>query len=132
MENLLRAKLPKAVIFSKCPLFSNVLVEKRDGYHIVCAVLSRSVVSESATTWTVGHQAPLSMGILQARILEWVAHSLLQGIFPTQGLSQGLQHCRYILYLYKWNFNLTNHLIMWKINMKSKKIEWFIPDHPTT
>ena len=25
-------------------------------------------------------------GILQARILEWVAHALLQGIFPTQGL----------------------------------------------
>ena len=25
------------------------------------------------TPWTVGHQAPLSMGILQARILEWVA-----------------------------------------------------------
>ena len=24
-------------------------------------------------------------GILQARILEWVRHSLLQGIFPTQG-----------------------------------------------
>ena len=26
-----------------------------------------------ATPWTVAHQAPLSMGILQARILEWVA-----------------------------------------------------------
>ena len=25
------------------------------------------------TLWTVAHQAPLSMGILQARILEWVA-----------------------------------------------------------
>ena len=24
-------------------------------------------------------------GILQARILEWVAHAILQGIFPTQG-----------------------------------------------
>ena len=27
------------------------------------------------TLWTVAHQAPLSMGILQARILEWVAVS---------------------------------------------------------
>ena len=27
----------------------------------------------SATLWTVAHQAPLSMGILQARVLEWVA-----------------------------------------------------------
>ena len=26
-----------------------------------------------ATLWTVAHQAPLSMGILQARILEWIA-----------------------------------------------------------
>ena len=31
-----------------------------------------SVVSNSATPWTVACQAPLSMGILQARILEWV------------------------------------------------------------
>ena len=34
-------------------------------------------------------------GILQARILEWVA---FQGIFPTQGSNQGLLHCRQILY----------------------------------
>ena len=37
-------------------------------------------------------------GILQARILEWVASSLLQGIFPTQGSNPGLPHCRRILY----------------------------------
>ena len=37
-------------------------------------------------------------GILQARILEWIALSLLQGIFPTQGLNPGLHHCRRILY----------------------------------
>ena len=35
-------------------------------------------------------------GILQSRILEWVA--LLQGIFPTQGSNQGLLHCRQIFY----------------------------------
>ena len=39
------------------------------------------------------------MGILQSRILEWVAMpDLLQGIFPTQGLILGLPHCRQILY----------------------------------
>ena len=43
-------------------------------------------------------QAPLSMQILQARILEWVSHTLLQGIFPTQGSDPGLLHCRQILY----------------------------------
>jgi len=37
-------------------------------------------------------------GILQATILEWVAFSLLQGIFPTQGSNPGLPHCRWILY----------------------------------
>ena len=32
--------------------------------------------------------------VFQARILEWVAISFLQGIFPTQGLNPGLPHCR--------------------------------------
>ena len=36
-------------------------------------------------------------GILQARILEWGSHSLLQGIFQTQGTNLGLLHCRQIL-----------------------------------
>ena len=39
-----------------------------------CAVLSHvSHVWLFVTPWTVAHQAPLSMVILQARILEWVA-----------------------------------------------------------
>ena len=33
-------------------------------------------------------------GILQARILEWGYHLLLQGIFLTQGWNPGLPHCR--------------------------------------
>ena len=37
-------------------------------------------------------------GILQARILEWITYSLLQGIFPTQESNRGLLHCRWILY----------------------------------
>ena len=37
-------------------------------------------------------------GILQARVLEWVAYPFVQGIFPTQGLNPGLSHCRQILY----------------------------------
>ena len=32
-------------------------------------------------------------GILQARVLEWVAIFLLQGIFQTQGSNPGLPHC---------------------------------------
>ena len=37
-------------------------------------------------------------GILQARIFGVSSLSLLQGIFPTQGLNPGLPHCRQILY----------------------------------
>ena len=37
-------------------------------------------------------------GILQAGILEWGCHVLLQGIFPTQGLNPGLPHCGQTLY----------------------------------
>ena len=33
---------------------------------------SLSCIQLFATPWTVARQAPLSMGILQARILEWV------------------------------------------------------------
>ena len=44
----------------------------------------------SATTGTIH-------GILQARILEWVAFPFSRGIFLTQGLNPGLPHCRWIL-----------------------------------
>ena len=40
--------------------------------HVLCC-LSHSVVSDSVTLWTVARRAPLSMGFLRARILEWVA-----------------------------------------------------------
>ena len=36
-------------------------------------VNSLSRVRLFVTPWTVAYQAPLSMGILQARVLEWVA-----------------------------------------------------------
>ena len=51
----------------------------------VC-VCSHSVVSYSETPWTAAHQAPLSMGILQARILEWVAMIVNWNIFKTSNL----------------------------------------------
>ena len=38
-----------------------------------------------ATPWTVACQAPVSVGFLQARVLDWVAISFSKGIFPTQG-----------------------------------------------
>ena len=37
-------------------------------------------------------------GILQARILEWVAFPFSRRVFPTQESNWGLLHCRQILY----------------------------------
>ena len=40
------------------------------------------------TPWIVAHQAPLSMGILQARILEWVAMPFLRASSQPRDQSQ--------------------------------------------
>ena len=53
----------------QCLVYGNVT-------QCVCSVLSDSLRSHGLQP----PQAPLSVGILQARILEWVAHFLLQGI----------------------------------------------------
>ena len=40
----------------------------------VSVCLSLSHVRLFVTPWTVAHQAPLSMGFLQTRILDWVSY----------------------------------------------------------
>ena len=40
---------------------------------MLCCAQSLSPVRLFVTPWTIARQAPLSMGILQARILDWVA-----------------------------------------------------------
>ena len=59
--------------------------------HTACVL---SHVQLFATPWTIAHQAPLAIGFSR----QVGCHSLLQRIFPTQGLNLGLQHCRQILY----------------------------------
>ena len=51
-------------------------------------------------------------GILWARILEWVANSLLQGIFLTQRFNLHLLHCKLILY----------HWATWEAQNQDKNI----------
>ena len=46
---------------------------------VLCYAYSHSCVRLFVTPWAVAHQAPLSMGILQARILEWVARPSSKG-----------------------------------------------------
>ena len=50
-----------------------------------------------ATTWTVACQDPLYIAISRQEHTVG-CHSLLQGIFPTQGSNLGLLHCRQIHY----------------------------------
>ena len=49
-------------------------------------MLSRSVVSNSATLWTVARQAPLSMDPPGKKTAVG-CHALLREIFPTEGLN---------------------------------------------
>ena len=69
-------------------------------YGVLCLVAQ--CVWLFATPWTAARQAPLSMGILQARILAWIAMPSSRGSSQprdwTQGLNPGLPHCRQILY----------------------------------
>ena len=62
---------------------------KRRDSRWLWAVLSRfSPVQLFATPWTVALQASLSMGILQARILEWVAMPSSRGSSQPRGGTQ--------------------------------------------
>ena len=45
------------------------------------------------TLWTVAHQASLSLGILQARILEWVAISFSKNSNSYIAAAKSLQSC---------------------------------------
>ena len=60
-------------------------------------LFSWKVVSNSATPQTAAQQAPLSMGFLEARTLEWVAISPYR-ISPTQGSNPGLLNGQVGLY----------------------------------
>ena len=81
------SQINEEIIFKKSkqtnPLFPYLCSRKLTNawkVSLLCFVLSCAVVYYSfsrvqpfATPWTIAHQAPLSVGILSARILEWVA-----------------------------------------------------------
>ena len=87
--------------------------------YIKYTVLSHSVVSDSATTWTEACWVPLSMEILQGRILEWDAMPSSRGssqprdriqVSPITGrfckvwATRGVQHLIAIM----WNYTHTH------------------------
>ena len=51
--------------------------------------------------------------------------SLLQGIFPTQGLNPGLPHCKRILYQLSYPYSIT----LYNISTVCCGIFWFVPSH---
>ena len=68
--------LHKALPRSGPPFLACATGEQERAVHrVVVVVCTRSVASDSATPWTVAHQAPCIHGKLQARILEWGAIS---------------------------------------------------------
>ena len=81
-ENILNIELgpeTKMQVFKKGMTNQNSKANKRLGKIFSAGVMGYSVlrcfshVLLFVTPWTVARQAPLPMGILQARILEWVA-----------------------------------------------------------
>ena len=90
-------------------------------YICMCCVLSCSVVSDSATSWTVDHQAPLSMGFPRQEYWSGLPFPSTGRIFPTQELNLGLLHCKQIhnqpsyegipyIYIYPLFFGFPSHL----------------------
>ena len=64
---------------------------------MITLCVSCSVMSDSAIPQTCSLPGFYVHGTLQTRILEW-GDSLLQGIFPTQGMNLSFLLCRQILY----------------------------------
>ena len=76
-------------------LTESVDIEPYIGKVKVLVTQSCSILGE---TMNYSLQRSSVHGVLQARIVEWVAIPFSRGIFLTQGLNPGLLHCRQILY----------------------------------
>ena len=68
-------------------MFINRQMDKENVAHIYNGVLYCAMLSHCETPWTPC-QAPLSVGILQARILEWVAMSSSRGFSRSRDQTQ--------------------------------------------
>ena len=78
-----------------------LMVNKEKDQRVLFSKDRRKLISKSKVHVTQTLCDPMDNtvhGILQARILEWVAFPFSRGIFPTQELNPGFPHCRRILY----------------------------------
>ena len=68
-------------------MFINRQMDKENVAHIYNGVLYCAMLSHCETLW-IPCQAPLSVGVLQARILEWVAMSSSRGFSQSRDQTQ--------------------------------------------
>ena len=97
--------------------------------------LSFSHIWLFATLWTGDCQAPLSKEFTWQENPGVCCHSLLLGIFPTQGSNPGLLHCRQILYCLGHqgieqfaNFGFRKSWETWKLKLSSLSLS-VCPSH---
>ena len=88
------------LILDKFEVFGRGASEVKNEREVRKGMRAKSLQSRLTFFNPMGCSLPGSFvhGILQARILEWVAHVILQGIFQTQEMNPCLLHCRWILY----------------------------------
>ena len=81
----------------------------------------------SITPWTIACLATLSMGILQARILKWVAYPFSKWSSQLKlGSNWDLLHCRHILYQQS---SQGSPSVAFKIYTKLAYMMWVSPVH---
>ena len=90
-------------------IFSKISFEKEynGGWYMFMLMFMLTCIQLFANLWTVAHQAPLSMGILQARILEWVA------MHSSRDICLGKYKTREALWF----------LLLWKVSRKKGAYE---------
>ena len=114
-------KLPDPGIKSKSPelagRFFTTKPPEKPWVYIVC--ISHSVVSNTLRLHGLQPTRLLCPWDSPGKNTRVGCHSLLKGIFPTQGLNPGLLHCRQILYHLShqgYTFENNKFKIKWKVN----------------
>ena len=82
-----------------------------------CVLSHFSRVWLFATPWSIAHQAPLSMGILQVRILEWVA-------MPSSRRSSRPRDQTCVSYVSCIGKHVLYHYTTWEAHIRQYKMIW--------